>query len=91
MSGLVGACLAAGYHRRVPLVEYRCSACGSVFERLVSRTDFDNAQTADCPVCREPRGQRLISMIAATQRGGDGALSPTAAGGCCGGACGCSA
>jgi putative FmdB family regulatory protein len=80
-----------GYHRRVPLVEYRCSACGSVFERLVPRTDSEHAQTADCPVCRAPHGQRLISMIAASVRGG--AVYPTASagGGCCGGgACGCS-
>ena len=73
----------------MPLVEYRCSACGSVFERLVPRTQ--GAQTAECPVCRAPRGQRVMSLIAAV-RGGDAPLNPTASapGGCCGGgACGC--
>jgi putative FmdB family regulatory protein len=71
------------YYRRVPLVEYRCSGCGSVFERLVPRTD--SAQNAECPVCRAPQGKRVISLIAASVRGGDGAST----GGCCGGACGC--
>ena len=66
----------------VPLVEYRCSACGSVFERLVPRTD--GAHTAECPVCREPKGQRVISLIAASVKGSDGAAT-----GCCGGG-GCS-
>jgi putative FmdB family regulatory protein len=72
----------------VPLVEYRCSACGSVFEKLVPRTD--GADTADCPVCRAPRGQRVISLFAAV-RGGDGESTAGAvSGGCCGsGACGC--
>jgi putative FmdB family regulatory protein len=67
---------------RVPLVEYRCSGCGSVFERLVPRTE--GASTAECPVCRAPKGQRVISLVAATVKGGDGAST-----GCCGGACSC--
>jgi hypothetical protein len=36
-------------------------------------------------VFRAPRKQRVISLIAASVRGGDGA----SVGGCCGGSCGC--
>lgn len=64
----------------VPLVEYRCSACGSVFERLVPRTD--GADAAECPVCRAPRGQRVISLVAATVRGSDGGAACCGGGGC---------
>ena len=72
----------------MPLLEYRCSDCGSLFERLVPRTD--GADTADCPSCGESKGRRVLSVFAQV-RGGDGASTATAAsGGCCGGgSCGC--
>ena len=72
----------------MPLLEYRCSACGSLFERLVPRTE--GADDADCPTCDGGRGRRVLSLFAAV-RGGDGASTASAAagGGCCGGSCGC--
>jgi putative FmdB family regulatory protein len=76
----------------MPLLEYRCSTCASLFERLVVRTE--GADQAECPTCGTTSGQRVLSLFAQV-RGGDGATTsamaaPAAAtGGCCGGACGC--
>ncbi|MBV9170313.1 MAG: zinc ribbon domain-containing protein [Chloroflexi bacterium] len=79
----------------MPLVEYRCSECGAVFERLVSRTQ--GADTAECAGCGANSAKRLLSVFAQV-RGGDGASIASAAstaasanaGGCCGGGgCGC--
>ena len=64
----------------VPLDEYRCSDCGSVFDRLVPRTD--GADPAECPVCLAPTGQRVISLVAATVRGSDGGAACCGGGGC---------
>jgi putative FmdB family regulatory protein len=76
----------------MPLLEYRCVDCSSVFERLVSRTE--GADVSACPSCHaEQGGKRLLSVFAAV-RGGDGAsleYTPPAPsmGGGCGAACGC--
>ena len=78
----------------MPLLEYRCADCSSVFERLVPRTA--GADVAECPTCHSSDGgKRLLSVFAAV-RGGDGAtteLTPPAMpamGGACGpGGCGC--
>lgn len=73
----------------MPLLEYRCAACGALFERLVPRTE--GAERADCPTCDAPppSGRRILSVFASV-RGGDGAsLQGAASGGCCGGGCGC--
>jgi putative FmdB family regulatory protein len=72
----------------MPLLEYRCSHCAQVFERLVPRTA--GADTADCPSCGSNSAQRLLSLFAQV-RGSDGASTASvAAGGCCGGgACNC--
>ena len=73
----------------MPLLEYRCSRCTGVFERLVTRTA--GADSAECPTCGEMTGQRMLSLFAQV-RGGDGASTAavSSGGGCCGGgACGC--
>jgi putative FmdB family regulatory protein len=79
----------------MPLLEYRCSTCGSLFERLVqgARPAGEaeaKRDTADCPTCGAGVGHRVLSLFA-TVRGGDGASTEAAAsgGGCCGGSCGC--
>ncbi len=77
----------------MPLLEYRCAECGSVFERLVARTE--GAGSATCPDCGQPSGKRLLSVFSV--KGGDGAFTsdsaaptPSMGGGCCGaGGCGC--
>jgi putative FmdB family regulatory protein len=70
----------------VPLYEYRCGDCGQQFEALVPAGRAD-AET--CPDCGS-QVRRLLSLVAAPVRGGDGAALPVAGGGggCCGGACG---
>jgi putative FmdB family regulatory protein len=79
----------------MPLLEYRCSRCTGLFERLVSRTD--GADQAECPTCNQLTGKRVLSLFAQV-RGSDGATTamPSRAGGggggggCCGGGgCGC--
>ena len=68
----------------LPLYEYRCGECGRTFEALVPASQADEQA---CAVCAAPGARRLLSVIAAPVRGGDGAAAP-AGGGCCGGACG---
>ena len=70
----------------MPLYEYRCGDCGQQFEALVPA---GRADTETCPDCGS-RVRRLLSLVAAPVRGGDGAAMPVAGGtgGCCGGACG---
>jgi putative FmdB family regulatory protein len=71
----------------MPLVEYRCSNCAALFERLVARTE--GADRAECPACGENTAQRVLSLFAQV-RGGDGASTAASVGGCCGGgSCGC--
>lgn len=74
----------------MPLLEYRCADCGTLFERLVRRTE--GADSATCATCGSERGRRLLSVFAV--KGGDGESTASLAampssGGCCGGACGC--
>jgi putative FmdB family regulatory protein len=68
----------------MPLLEYRCSQCAHVFERLVPRTE--GADVADCPTCGLASGHRMLSLFAQV-RGSDGAETAPAANTCCGGGC----
>ena len=70
----------------MPLIEYRCSHCAGVFERLIARPE--GADEADCPDCGQHTGKRLVSLFAQV-RGQDGEMPRMGAGGCCGGG-GCS-
>jgi putative FmdB family regulatory protein len=65
----------------VPVYEYRCLECDDVFEQ---RQTIGEADAARCPEGHD-RVKRLLSMFAVGARTGP----PAAAGGCCGGACGC--
>jgi putative FmdB family regulatory protein len=69
----------------VPLYDYKCGDCGAVFDALVPA---GRADREPCPDCGS-QARRLLSLVAAPVRGGDGAAMPTTGGGgCCGGACG---
>ena len=72
----------------MPLYEYDCPVCRDRFERLKPMSD---GEAAECPACGTV-SKRVLSLMAAPVRVavGVGGSSPTAAGGCCGGACGCS-
>jgi putative FmdB family regulatory protein len=70
----------------MPVYEYRCSTCVTVFERLGAIADRDDV--SDCPSCGRRGAQRLLATFATigstfAVEGGPG----PAAGGCCGGGC----
>jgi putative FmdB family regulatory protein len=69
----------------MPIYSYRCSGCGTEFERLV-RSDSDVA----CPDCQGRDLERLMSLTARPASSGKpadfGRLGPPP-GGCCGGGC----
>lgn len=50
----------------MPIYEYRCPACGHLFERLVR---IGVAAPPPCPACGAAEARRLVSAIART--GGD--------------------
>ena len=75
----------------MPLYEYRCNDCRSVFEVL--RPMADRELAAVCPSCESRASMPLISRVAVhAGASSDTALAPApraSGGGCCGGACGC--
>lgn len=70
----------------MPIYTYRCSACGTEFERLV-RSDTQVA----CPDCQGRKLEQLMSLTARPAAAGKPAdysrLGPPPGGGCCGGGC----
>ena len=70
----------------MPVYEYRCPTCSSIFEKLVSMSESMNK--ADCPTCRTP-AMKLLSTFASVGSREAGASSPVSvgSGGCCGGGC----
>ncbi|MET8093343.1 zinc ribbon domain-containing protein [Micromonospora sp. NPDC005220] len=70
----------------MPRYEFRCRACGDTFE--VNRSMAAAGEPASCPQGHADT-VKLLSAVAVTGRGGAGAAPAPAAGGCCGGACGC--
>jgi putative FmdB family regulatory protein len=59
----------------MPMYEYRCTTCGTVFEQLrrLSEADKDVA----CPACESSSAERLISGFATS-----GSASASGGGGC---------
>lgn len=70
----------------MPIYNYRCTACGTEFERLVR-----SETRVSCPECNGRRLERLMSLTARPAGAGKPAdysrLGPPPGGGCCGGAC----
>jgi len=60
----------------MPIYEYICEKCGSVFEELESVTNRDKPH--ECPGCGEKKGRRIVSTFSAKSGG------PTFTGGSCG-------
>ena len=73
----------------MPIYEFRCRACGEVYEELLSSSD---SPAAPCPTCAGGEPVRLLSRFSArTQnaRHADFSRVPFASSSsCCGGACG---
>jgi len=79
----------AGYSWGVPLYEYRCNDCRSVFEVL--RPMAERELVAVCPSCESRASMPLISRVALNASGStESSLAAPSGGGCaCGGACSC--
>jgi len=81
------------YGEEMPLYEYRCNDCASVFELL--RPMAERSVSAVCPGCESRSAMPLISRVAAGPADLDAGLpaadraAPAGGGGCCGGGCGC--
>ncbi len=54
----------------MPLFEFHCRACGSVFEEILTLAELDSARLA-CPRCGSKATERGLSTFA-TGGGGDG-------------------
>lgn len=67
----------------MPLYEYHCPACNRTFEKL--RPIALALQPAPCPA-GHAEAQRTLSLFSTGARRGE---PEQAAGGCCGGSCGC--
>jgi putative FmdB family regulatory protein len=72
----------------MPIYEYKCEKCGSVFEQLV-RSSSDRPDA--CPKCGGKKLAKQFSSFSAAVSGPAGGLpcdsGACAAGGCAGGAC----
>jgi putative FmdB family regulatory protein len=72
----------------MPLYDFRCTACGRVFEKLVRGSDV-----VACPDCGATTADRLLAAPARPSRGEGnglpdlGKFGPPPGGGCCGGGC----
>ena len=65
----------------MPLYEYRCSGCGSKFEKLMSMSAASNGPMA-CPGCGSD-ARRQLSVFAAFRKG-EGGQTTSVGGGCAG-------
>ncbi|WP_298328213.1 zinc ribbon domain-containing protein [Haloactinopolyspora sp.] len=66
----------------MPTYEYRCRSCGDTFQ--LSRPMSQSGAPARCPTGHDDTVKLLTTV------GLSGSAGEPAAGGCCGGACGCS-
>lgn len=57
----------------MPLYEYRCQACGEVFEKMVRWSETDHSPA--CPKCQSSQTFKKISMVAATGSSNPSSLS----------------
>ncbi len=75
----------------MPLFEYHCLDCHSVFERLRPAEQRD--QPPACPTCGGQRVKRTIAAFATVRVSGPSGTAPAGGGGgcACGGNCGCRA
>jgi putative FmdB family regulatory protein len=56
----------------MPLYDFRCPACQAVFESRVALSAL--GQPVQCPHCGTSTTERLVSLPAATVRGGEMAV-----------------
>lgn len=66
----------------MPLYEYRCTACGQVFEKMMRWSEADRSPV--CPNCQSPDTRKQISTFASL--GASGGIGGGASGSSCGSA-----
>jgi putative FmdB family regulatory protein len=57
----------------VPIYEYRCEKCQTIFERLTFKADEEKLQ---CPECGKTEVARVLSAASFTSTSGLGACAP---------------
>ena len=67
----------------MPLYEYQCKKCSTVYEALIRRSEDEAAEC--CPECGSKRKAKMFSVfgMAGVEKGGGGSC-----GSCSGGSCG---
>lgn len=61
----------------MPMFDFRCEACGHIFEELVS----SSSQTPECPKCQSSKVARLLSRFSVrTGTSGGGSVPPVGGG-----------
>lgn len=45
----------------MPIYEYRCRACGTKFEKLVSLSA--RARDVECPACGQRKARKTVSLV----------------------------
>lgn len=72
----------------MPLYEYRCKACGEVFEKMVRWSEADRSPV--CPNCQSQDTQKKMSQIAAFGSSTNGSSAATGSSSAAGSSCGSS-
>lgn len=58
----------------MPIFEFRCLECGNLFEKLFIKPDEE--VTIECPKCKSPSFERVISKTNYVMRSGKGGSKP---------------
>jgi putative FmdB family regulatory protein len=73
----------------MPLYEFECDNCGWIFDIRASIQEKEAGLRAECPRCRNPKTQQVITTATAIHGGGKAGSSgsccdPNSGRGCCG-------
>jgi len=75
----------------MPLYDYQCRLCQTVFEVRATFKEKDEGLEPECPVCHSKETHQLLTSGLFLRRSGDGSTlefptcEPNAGPGCCGG------
>lgn len=63
----------------MPLYEYRCNACGKVFEKMARWSEADHSPL--CPSCQSQDTRRKVSVFASSSNSSSSAFSSSVSSG----------